>query len=75
MARQPQSVGNIATLRPLLKSVPSLARTAISETNTADVYGGTHLHSITGRLFITDKVSKLQFLIDTISNLCVYPVS
>jgi hypothetical protein len=29
--------------------------------------------SPTGRLFITDRVSKLRFLIDTGSDLCVFP--
>jgi hypothetical protein len=32
-----------------------------------------HVSSMTGRLFITDKSCKLQFLVDTGSDLCVYP--
>lgn len=31
--------------------------------------------SVTNRLFITDSTSKLQYLVDTGSDLCVYPVS
>jgi hypothetical protein len=32
-----------------------------------------HVCSTTGRLFITDRLSKRQFLVDTGSDLCVYP--
>lgn len=32
-------------------------------------------HSSPGRLFITDRTTRTQFLIDTGSDICVYPVS
>jgi hypothetical protein len=44
MALQPQSVGTITALGPVLKSVPSLAPTTIRKTRAADVNGGTRLH-------------------------------
>jgi hypothetical protein len=44
MAPQPQSVGTIIILGPMLKSIPSLAPTAIGETIAADISGGTCLH-------------------------------
>jgi hypothetical protein len=51
MAPQPQHVGTIGAMGPMLKSVPSLAHTNPRETSVADVSGGTHLHN--SHLFIT----------------------
>jgi hypothetical protein len=50
------------------KIVSSLAATESRETNAADV-----CTIATGRLFITEQSSKLRFLINTGSDLCVFP--
>jgi hypothetical protein len=55
------------------KIVPNIAATASRETDATDVSGGARLHYSHGSLFVIDKPSKLRFLIDTDSDLCVFP--
>jgi hypothetical protein len=69
----PPSAGNTAATKPRHKSVHSPAPTASRKTNTADINGGTCLRYNTGRLFIMGRISKRRFLVDTGSDLCVYP--
>jgi hypothetical protein len=55
------------------KIVPSLAATVSREYDAADEAAAHVCSTATGRLFATDKSSELRFLIDTGSDLCVFP--
>jgi hypothetical protein len=70
-----QPAGTTNAKKPGHRTVPSPPPTASRETNTVDVSGGDVCATATGRIFITDKSTKQRFLIDTGSDLCVFPAS
>jgi hypothetical protein len=63
-----QPAGSTNVPETWFQTVSSPAPTANRETNTANICA-----TATGCLFITDKSTKQRFLIDTGSDLCVFP--
>jgi hypothetical protein len=73
MTLHPTLAGITAASGPECKSVLLPATTASRKTNTADINAAHVCTPNNGRLFITDRTSKRRFLVDTGSDLCVYP--
>jgi hypothetical protein len=61
----------LAVKEPERKSVHSPAPTGSREIKTAGINGDNVCATTAGRLFIADRISKRQFLVDTYSDLCI----
>jgi hypothetical protein len=72
MTLHPALVGIIAASGPKRKGVPSRQLPPAGKL-TQQTSPAAHVCATTGCLFVTDRLSKRQFLVDTGSDLCVYP--